>query len=67
MKITTALVLTALAVVAFGADAVLAQSDAVKTREHLMKENNGHAKIMVEMMRGQKPYDAKAVEAAFTQ
>ncbi len=59
-------VLAGLAVV-LGVGAVLAQSDAIKTREHLMKENNDHAKALVQMVRGKKPYDAKAVEAAFTQ
>jgi cytochrome c556 len=33
----------------------------------LMKENNENAKIVVGMMRGQVPYDAAKVEAAFTQ
>jgi cytochrome c556 len=60
------LVLAAI-VLACGAGAVLAQSDPVKEREHLMKENNEHAKVVVQMMKGERPYDAKAVEAAFTQ
>jgi cytochrome c556 len=47
--------------------AVVAQTDPVKTREDLMKQNNAHAKVLVQMMRGQKPFDAKAVEAAFAQ
>ena len=57
---------SALAVVlsAGGADA---QSDPVKTREHLMKENNNHAKVVVQMAKGQAPFNAKAVEAAFAQ
>jgi cytochrome c556 len=58
--------LAALAVV-LSAGAVLAQSNPVKTREDLMKQNDEHAKVVVQMMKGQRPYDAKAVEAAFAQ
>jgi cytochrome c556 len=65
MKITFAL--AAVAALALSATAVLAQSDPVKTREHLMKENDANAKVVVEMMRGIKPFDAKAVAAAFDQ
>jgi cytochrome c556 len=64
MNIRTSL--TVLAVV-LGVGAAAAQSDPVKTREHLMKENNNNAKVVVQMVKGQKPYDAKAVEAAFAQ
>lgn len=60
------ILLAALAVTA-SVGVVLAQSDAIKTREHLMKENNDHAKVVVEMVKGQSPYDAKAVAAAFDQ
>jgi cytochrome c556 len=58
--------LTALAVV-LGVGAAAAQSDPVKTREDLMKANNNNAKAVVQMVKGQKPFDAKVVEAAFTQ
>jgi cytochrome c556 len=58
--------LAALAVV-LSVGAVLAQSDPVKTREDLMKQNNEHAKAVVQMMKGQRPFDAKVVEAAFAQ
>ncbi len=64
MKLRTTL--TVLAVV-IGAGAAIAQSDPVKTRENLMKENNDNAKVVVQMMRGQRPFDAKTVEAAFDQ
>jgi cytochrome c556 len=60
------LVLTAFAVVC-SAGSVLAQSDSVKEREHLMKQNDEHAKVVVQMMRGQRPFDSKAVDAAFAQ
>jgi cytochrome c556 len=45
----------------------MAQPDPVKTREDLMKQNNDHAKAVVQMMRGQRPFDMAAVEAAFAQ
>jgi len=47
--------------------AVVAQQDPVTTRENLMKENNKHALVVVRMMRGQAPFDAAAVDAAFAQ
>jgi cytochrome c556 len=47
--------------------AVLAQSDPVKERENLMKQNDEGAKAVVAMMRGQRPFDGKAVDAAFAQ
>jgi cytochrome c556 len=52
---------------AVSAVAVLAQSDPVKEREDLMKGNEEGAKTAVAMMRGQRPFDGKAVEAAFAQ
>jgi cytochrome c556 len=45
--------------------AVVARTDPVKTRENLMKQNGKHAKDVVQMIRGQQPFDAKKVEAAF--
>ena len=67
MKLTAVLSAVAVTVVAFGATAVLAQSDPIKERMHLMKENGKDAKALVQMMKGEKPYDAKMVETAFTQ
>jgi cytochrome c556 len=63
------LIRSALAAVAVGLSvgAVIAQQDPVKTRGDLMKQNNDHAKTMVQMMRGQTPFDASKVDAAFTQ
>jgi cytochrome c556 len=63
------LIRTTLAViaVALGAGAVIAQQDPVTTRENLMKENNKNAIAVVKMMRGQAPFDAAAVDAAFAQ
>ena len=67
MKISTAFAVASVAVVAFGATGVLAQSDAIKARQQLMKGNNDGAKTVVQMMKGQTPFDAKAVDAAFAQ
>ncbi len=47
--------------------AVFAQSDPVKQREDLMKQNDEGAKVVVQMMRGQRPFDGKAVDTAFAQ
>ena len=51
-------------VLVFGAGAVTAQSDPIATRMALMK---GNARIVVPMMRGQAPFDAAKVDAAFAQ
>ena len=53
--------------VVFSVGAVMAQQDPVKTREDLMNKNNDHAKAVVQMMRGQQPFDAGAVDTAFKQ
>jgi cytochrome c556 len=50
-----------------GAGAVIAQSDPIGARKALMKENNEHAKLAVQMMRDQAPYDPAKVDAAFVQ
>lgn len=47
--------------------AVLAQSDPVKEREDLMKGNQKGADLVVAMMQGKAPYDAKVVDTAFQQ
>jgi cytochrome c556 len=60
---------TTLAALAIGLSVggVIAQSDPVTTRENLMKQNDQHARVVVRMMRGQAPFDAAAVDAAFAQ
>jgi len=50
-----------------GVGGVIAQSDPIATRKGLMKENEEHSKIIVQMMRGQVPFDAPKVDAAFAQ
>ena len=59
--------IVAVIAVALGASAVIAQQDPVTTRENLMKENNKNAIAAVKMIRGQAPFDAAAVDAAFAQ
>jgi cytochrome c556 len=60
---------TTLAALAIGLSvgAVVAQSDPIAARKALMKGNNDNAVIAVKMMRGQEPFDAAKVEAAFVQ
>lgn len=57
----------ALFVGALSASAVLAQQGPIDARKALMKGNNDNAKIVVGMMRGQIPFDAAKVDAAFAQ
>ena len=54
-------------VVVLGAGAVIAQSDPIATRMALMKGNDDNARVVVQMMRGQAPFDAAKVDAAFAQ
>jgi cytochrome c556 len=60
-------IVLALFALSLSAGAVLAQSDPVKEREDLMKQNDESAKVVVQMMRGQRPFDGKAVDATFQQ
>ena len=53
--------------VAIGVTAVMAQSDAISARKGLMKKNAQHAKAVNAMIKGETPFDAAAVNAAFTQ
>ena len=57
----------AAAILLLGAGAVIAQSDPIATRKGLMKENEENAVAVVRMMRGQAPFDAAKVDAAFAQ
>jgi len=58
---------TATLALALTATAVLAQQDPIAARKALMKANNDNARAMVQTVRGQKDFDAAAVEAAFAQ
>jgi len=53
--------------VALGAGAVIAQSDPIAARMALMNGNQDNATLVVKMMRGQAPFDAAKVDAAFAQ
>lgn len=57
----------ALVAIAIGATAVIAQSDPLATRKGLMKKNNQHAKAVSAMVKGEAPFDAAAVNAAYDQ
>jgi cytochrome c556 len=60
---------TTLVVLAIGLSvgAVVAQSEPIAARKALMKANDDNARNAVQMMRGQQPFDAAKVEAAFVQ
>lgn len=51
----------------FGAVAVIAQSNPIAARMALMKANNDNARAVSQMVRGEAPFDAAKVEAAFAQ
>jgi cytochrome c556 len=53
--------------VALGTGAVIAQSDPIAARMALMKGNQDNATLVVKMMKGQAPFDAVKVDAAFAQ
>jgi cytochrome c556 len=61
-------IVLAVAVIAFGVTAVVAQSDPLATRKALMKENGKQSGIAREMIEGKQPFDlakAKVVLATF--
>jgi cytochrome c556 len=61
-------VVLAVAIVALGVTAVIAQSDPIAARKALMKENGNQSRIAREMIEGKQPFDlakAHAVLANF--
>ena len=54
-------------VISLSAGAVIAQQDPIAARKALMKGNVQHASAMVKMMKGETPFEAAKVEAAFAQ
>jgi cytochrome c556 len=64
MKLITAF---AVVLVAFGSTAVLAQQDPIEARKPLMKANGRNAGIVSKMTKGEEPFDAAKVNAAFDQ
>jgi cytochrome c556 len=67
MKVSTALAVAAVAMVTLAATAVMGQQDPIAARKALMKQNNDHARTLVQITRGQAPFDAAKVEEALTQ
>ncbi len=57
----------AMTAVAVGVTAVMAQSDLVSQRKALMKGNGQHAGAISKMVKGEEPFDAAKVTAAFAQ
>jgi cytochrome c556 len=57
----------AMAAVAFGVTAVMAQSDPISQRKALMKGNGQHIGTMNKMARGEEALDEAKVNAAFAQ
>ena len=55
------------ATIAIGVTGVMAQSDAISERKALMKKNSQHTKSVSAMVKGDAPFDAAAVNAAYTQ
>jgi cytochrome c556 len=53
--------------IALGTGAVIAQSDPIAARMALMKGNQDNATLAVAMMKGQAPFAAAKVDAAFAQ
>ena len=60
-------IVLAAAMIAAGVTAVVAQSDPIAARKALMKGNNDNARNLVRITRGEEPYDAAKVNAAFAQ
>lgn len=54
-------------IAAITAGVAWAQQNPIETRQKLMKANNREATIVVKMIKGELPYDAKKVAAAFDQ
>ena len=66
-KLTLGFAAVAVAAVALGATAVLAQQNPIEQRQGLMKLNGRHAGILTRMVRGTDPFDAAKVNAGFDQ
>jgi cytochrome c556 len=50
-----------------GVSAVVAQQDLVNQNQTIMKSNGKNAGVLAAMVKGEKPYDQAAVDAALTQ
>jgi cytochrome c556 len=68
MKRASVLAIAASAALALvAATAVIAQQNPIEQRQALMKKNNQHAKETTQMVKGEQPFNAQAVAAAFAQ
>jgi len=56
----------AVAVIALGVSAAIAQQDPIAARRSLMKTNGDQAKIGASMMKGETPFDLDKARAIFT-
>src|SRR5690349_22964930 len=59
-------IVLAVAVVAFGVTAVVAQSDPLAARKALMKENGRQSGIAREMIEGKQPFDLSKAKVVLT-
>jgi len=60
-------IMFAIATIAVGVSAVVAQQDVINERKELMKENGNQAKIGGAMAKGEKPFDLAAARKMFAQ
>jgi cytochrome c556 len=65
MRIGYAFSVAAIAVVAFGATAVLAQQDPIAARKAMMKANGGATGAVVKMVKGEAPFDLATAKKTF--
>ncbi|KRQ09048.1 cytochrome c556 [Bradyrhizobium sp. USDA 4518] len=60
-------IVVVVAMLAFGAGAVVAQQDQVKKTQAMMKDNGKNAGALSAIIKGEKPYDQATVNAALAQ
>ena len=65
MKFRMIFAVAALAAVAFGATAVVAQQDPIAARKALMKSNGQAAGALAKMVKGDEPFDLATVKKSF--
>ncbi len=65
MKLRTAFAAAALAAVAFGATAVVAQQDPIAARKAIMKSNGAAMGALVKMTKGESPFDLATAKKSF--
>lgn len=65
MKFTMAYAAAAVAVLAFGATAVVAQQDPIAARKAIMKSNGQAAGALAKMVKGEEPFDLATAKKSF--